>query len=245
MADADYRNALFERYNERVGKLDPDRPAKVAWFREYVAENYLTHVRDQEPGKARVLDVGCSRGYLLEAMAALGWGNLTGVDLSPHDVEEAVELVPHATFVHAPAIDFLSSNAASFDIVVARAILEHTPKPEVLPFLAAAANALRADGVVIIDVPNMDWLFAGHERYMDLTHEVGFTRESLAQVMEGPFDEVVVRTVDHLSADDRASFRTRLGRRLMSRILEWADPQGASNPIWHRNLVAIGRHRET
>ena len=111
--------------------------------------------------------------------------NLTGVDLSPHDIEEAAQRVPRATFVHASAIDFLSSHEAAFDVVVARAILEHTPKAEVLPFLSAAAHALRPGGVAIVDVPNMDWLFAGHERYMDFTHEVGFTRESLAQVMDG------------------------------------------------------------
>ena len=57
--------------------------------------------------------------------------------------------------------------------------------------------ALRAGGAVLIDVPNMDWLFAGHERYMDFTHELGFTQESLSQLLGGVFSEVVVRPVDN------------------------------------------------
>jgi 2-polyprenyl-3-methyl-5-hydroxy-6-metoxy-1,4-benzoquinol methylase len=243
MASDDYRAELFDRYSQRVEKLDPDRQSKVAWFREYIGENYSSQLSHADPTSAKVLDVGCSGGYLVQALAELGWKNLIGIDLSPGDVEAASVAVPQATFVHASALDYLAAQRSTFDVVIARAVLEHTPKVEVMPVLSSMAAALRPGGLAIIDVPNMDWLFAGHERYMDFTHEVGFTRESLAQVMEGLFEVVDVRAVDHRTAHDRATFRSRLGRRLMSRLLEWADPQGAGNPIWHRNLVAFGRLR--
>ena len=241
--DDDYRSELFTRYDQRVGKLDPDRPTKVAWFRDYIRENYLSQIRQYDPSSSPVLDVGCSGGYLVEALAELGWADLTGVDLSPRDIEVAALRVPAATFVHAPADEYLQTNPLKFDVVICRAVLEHTPKAEVIPLVSALAGALRPRGVAVVDVPNMDWLFAGHERYMDFTHEVGFTRESLLQVMESTFRDVVIKTVDHRTLHDRTSVRSRIGRRLMSRLLEWADPQGASNPIWHRNLVAFGRVR--
>ena len=54
-------------------------------------------------------------------------------------------------------------------------------KDRVLPLLEKISSSLKPDGMAIIDVPNMDWILGQHERYMDFTHEVGFTRESLAQ----------------------------------------------------------------
>ena len=47
-------------------------------------------------------------------------------------------------------------------------------------------------GVAIIQVPNMDWILSNHERYMDFTHEIGYTRESLADIFRLYFMKVDV-----------------------------------------------------
>ena len=125
-------------------------------------------------------------------------------------------------------------------MVIAKAILEHVPKDGVLDFLQAIATAVRPGGVAIVDVPNMDWLFAGHERYMDFTHEVGFTQELLQQTVGAVFREVVVVPVDgtisyqRLFAGTVASrvhfrlqrIRVRAARTAVGTLIRWADPDG-------------------
>jgi len=90
-------------------------------------------------------------------------------------------------------------------------------------------------------VPNMDWLFVGHERYMDFTHEVGYTQESLVQVMSTVFSSVQVLPLDNDLTRGIRRFRTRVGRLLAGTVLKWADPEGGRGPIWCRSLLAVGR----
>lgn len=243
MASSDYREDLFAAYPARLADLDPDRGTKIAWFEDYVARNYASHLKRFDRSKAALLDVGCSRGYLLAALAELGFTRLAGIDVSSEDIAVAQQWLPEAALSTADARNFLAKHPDSFDIVILKAVLEHTPKGDVLPLLRDVWASLRDDGIAIVDVPNMDWLFAGHERYMDFTHEVGFTRESLRQVMTTAFSTVEIVPVDHLTAIDRSSWRTRVARRIVGRLLCWADPQGAQNPIWSRNLVAVGSRR--
>jgi hypothetical protein len=99
----------------------------------------------------------------------------------------------------------------------------------------------RAGGIVVIDVPNMDWLFAFHERYMDFTHEVGFTKESLLQVMREVFDDVSIDAVDNDVSVGLRRLRTRVGRAFASLILGFAEPDMRGQPIWSRSIVAVGR----
>jgi 2-polyprenyl-3-methyl-5-hydroxy-6-metoxy-1,4-benzoquinol methylase len=82
------------------------------------------------------------------------------------------------------------------DVIVAKAIVEHLAKADLIGLLDAMAGALRPNGMVLIEVPNMDWLLSGHERYMDLTHEVGFTRESLATLLLLRFGDVEVQVTE-------------------------------------------------
>jgi 2-polyprenyl-3-methyl-5-hydroxy-6-metoxy-1,4-benzoquinol methylase len=241
MPPSDYRADLFAAYPARLAELDPDQESKITWFEEYYARNYAPHLARYDAPTTSVLDVGCSRGYLLAALGRIGYVNMTGIDLSAGDIEAARQLIPQATLACADATQYLEARSGGFDIVILRAVVEHTPKTEVLPLLRAVHRSLTPDGTAVVDVPNMDWLFAGHERYMDFTHEVGFTRESLRQVMATAFTSVAVAPVDHLTAVDRSSWRTKVARRVLGRLLLWADPQGAQNPIWARNLVAVGR----
>jgi SAM-dependent methyltransferase len=226
----------------------------MAWFRGYVEQNYLPAVAEL-PRSASILEIGCSKGFLLAALNEAGFRRLHGVDLSPSDVEHARKLVPNAAIDCVDAVEFLRTRVEAFDLILAKAVLEHVPKPELLSFVGAMAAGLRPGGVAIIDVPNMDWLFAAHERYMDLTHEVGFTQESLRQTLEGQFRDVVVSPVDsgipyqRLSSSSlRSAMRFRIARArvasaraVLGTLLRWAEPDGGRGPIWSRALVAVAR----
>ena len=94
----------------------------------------------------------------------------------------------------------------------------------------------------MIDVPNMDWLFASHERYMDFTHEVGFTVESLRQIMNQVFLNVQIVPIDNIySLTFLEAFKKKVARFVLQMLFSWAEPQGGNNPIWARSIVGVGR----
>jgi len=193
MMAEDYRHRLFASYNAtHASYLDADDLAKRDWFVAYARVNYLTHLKHLNPGSARILEIACNKGYLLAALQSLGFKDLHGVDLSPVDVKKAQALLPDASIACIDASTYLDKNLGGFDVIVLKALLEHVRKDQVIPLLEKVRAGLAPGGLALIEVPNMDWLLAHHERYMDFTHEVGFTREALAQVMRNVFTNVAV-----------------------------------------------------
>lgn len=239
--DGDYRKALFDRYDARTQQLDPEERIHRQWFAEYARRNYLPELSGVTREEARVIEVGCSKGLLLSVLRDAGFGHLEGIDLSPGDIEVARRTYPELSFECADAQPYLYDRRGSYDVVVMKAVLEHVPKSDVLSLLRVIQLALKPGGIILVDVPNMDWLFVGHERYMDFTHEVGFTQESLSQVMGTVFSEVRVRPIDNDLAHGIRRLRTRIGRSLAGTVLSWADPEGGRGPIWCRSLLGVGR----
>jgi len=239
----DYKRKLLKSYNlTHVAYLDTDDQSKLDWFLKYVKRNYLSCINRYDKNSSKILEIGCNRGYMLTALKSFGFQNLHGVDLSPDDVEKAKILVPSAEVVCADAFDYLKDKLEQFHIIILKAVLEHVQKDEIMPFLEKIKDSLNFEGSAIIDVPNMDWLFASHERYMDFTHEVGFTKESLRQIMNSVFSSVHVIAVDNiLESSLFTTGKKRIARFICKKILSWADPESAGNPIWARSIIGIGK----
>jgi SAM-dependent methyltransferase len=79
--------------------------------------HWLRQLRRHVPDGARVLDLGCGCGVPATAELARSH-RVTGVDLSPVQIERARRLVPDATFVCADMTE-VAFAPASFDAVVA------------------------------------------------------------------------------------------------------------------------------
>jgi len=193
---SDQRARLFEFYRETHGAfVDGDVASWVErqrFFEDLVAANYLGELPD--PG-ARVLEIGCGPGYLLHALEQRGFRRLEGIDLSPANVALCRERFGLLGVACADAGSFLASRRGAFDVIVLKDILEHVEKPRLSEFVATLAAGLSPAGRLLAQVPNMNWVAGLHERYMDLTHELGFTRESLGQLMRLHFADVEIRRV--------------------------------------------------
>jgi len=91
---------------------------------------------------ARVLEIGCATGGLLEVLREGGWRDVTGYDLSPR-----------ATAIcrgrGLKAVDELSG---AWDVVVLSHVLEHVPEPREL--LGRVKGLLAPQGVAYVEVPN-------------------------------------------------------------------------------------------
>ncbi|HKJ92342.1 MAG TPA: class I SAM-dependent methyltransferase [Longimicrobiales bacterium] len=242
------RDALFERYESTHARyLEGDLGERAEWFRDHVALNYGSRLPDPATAPA-ILEVGCGKGFLLGALASAGYTDLAGVDLSAADLEEAGRRFTLPALHCADAFDFMTTHAAAYDVVIAKAVLEHVRRDDTLAFLESMRGALRPGGRVIIEVPNMDWLFAQHERHMDFTHETGFTRESLAQVLRLVFPRVDVQPVRPVLLRSRMfrfqrSLVMPVVRRILNKVMLLMG-EGADGFWWeNRSLIAVADMR--
>lgn len=190
-----YAIDIFKSYHQVHGAgLDILHEEKLDWFREYFKLNYLRFF--DLHSQSSVLEVGCNKGYLLKVMEEYESFDIEGVDLSPEDIFFAQNVIGCSKVYCADALDFIKINNKKYDYILLKAVLEHIPKCQILPFLKGLKEGLSEKGKILIDVPNMDWLFASHERYMDFTHEVGFTVESLGQVCRMVFKEDYIGPIE-------------------------------------------------
>jgi SAM-dependent methyltransferase len=131
---------------------------------------------------ARILELGCGHGALLHFARKAGYANMSGVDGSPAQVAAAERLgipgVRKGDLMGA----LRETPEASLDAVVAFDVLEHLTRDEILDAVDAIHRALKPGGRLILHVPNGSSPFGTLMIYSDLTHEVAFTPESLAQL---------------------------------------------------------------
>lgn len=144
---------------ERRFRGEPD--AILAALRE----RYFDLLADRGP----VLDIGCGRGELLQALAAEGVAGV-GVDTDADMVAEAAE---RGVDVHrADGVAWLREQPeASFGAIVAIQVLEHLPFEAVLSLIDLARTRLRPGGVLVAETPNPASLIVlGNSYILDPTH---------------------------------------------------------------------------
>jgi 2-polyprenyl-3-methyl-5-hydroxy-6-metoxy-1,4-benzoquinol methylase len=79
--------------------------------------------------------------------------------------------------------NFLQGKSQCYDIIFARDVIEHLKKEEIIAILKLIYDSLKPGGKFIIQTPNLESPFGCRYRYADFSHEVGFTRTSLNQVL--------------------------------------------------------------
>lgn len=106
------------------------------------------------PGAA-VLDLGCGCGIPVAAVLAQRH-QVTGVDLSPVQIERARAIVPSATFLCADMTD-LTFPAASFDAIVAFYSIIHVPLAEQPALFVRLAQWLKPGGYLLAALGHTAW----------------------------------------------------------------------------------------
>jgi SAM-dependent methyltransferase len=143
-----------------------------------------------EPG--RVLDVGCSSGYLAEHVQARGV-SVVGLEMDASAAEYARRFCEavHVGDVETMELPF---EPGSFDAVLCGDLIEHLRDPQA--FLARVRPLLRPGGRLVLSTPNVaNWsvrlsLLFGRFRYtergiLDRNHTHFFTRQTLGECLEG------------------------------------------------------------
>lgn len=139
----------------------------------------------------RVLDVGCSSGYLARPLVAQGC-TVVGLELDPDAAEEARTVCEEVLVGDVETME-LPFEPESFDVVLCGDLVEHLRGPEA--FLRRVRPLLRKDGKLVLTTPNVaNWamrlgLLVGRWRYtergiLDRTHTHLFTRATLVETLE-------------------------------------------------------------
>ncbi len=132
--------------------------------------------------EARILDIGCGGGDFLYFLEKNAYAHCQGIDLSSEQVATCRARVK-CPVEAADALLFLDGKEGAYDFIAAHDFLEHISKDNVVALVKKIYAALKEGGVFVARVPNMSNPLSGHGRYIDLTHELGFTERSLEQLL--------------------------------------------------------------
>lgn len=167
----DYTNYL----SDQINYLDQDK--FNASREKVIAYNYDRLLPENK--SARILELGPGLGNFLVYLSRQGYTNITAIDLSEEVARHCNSLIPGSTTVTSDPTGHLNRQTG-IDRIFTFHVLEHVPKNDVIPLLAAAYKSLAPGGKLIIEVPNMECPFTGlSHRYRDFSHEMGYTDVSL------------------------------------------------------------------
>lgn len=134
--------------------------------------------------QTRILDIGCGAGYFLQYVRSLGYMHVLGVDLSREQIDfcKKKHLEEHVALI-TDVKKFLLRKQNTYDFIMMNDVIEHIPEEEIIDVVSSVYKALTRRGRFVVKTANLKNRWGMAVRYMDFTHTIGFTEESLRQVL--------------------------------------------------------------
>lgn len=198
-----------KEYYDRVFGLDELKRFNMHWwsvrFYALLARRLL-----RRAGGRRVLEIGCAHGYTLAWLEREF--ETVGIDLSEYAIGRAKQNAPRSRVFAADVAGELPPEVTrgGFDLVLAKYVLEHLPRPDAA--LARLATLLAPGGALLYSVPDTtspgrrykgaEWFALKDEthvslldppRWLELTRASGLTIERVFS--DGLWDVPYVRRV--------------------------------------------------
>jgi SAM-dependent methyltransferase len=141
-------------FDEKYFSTEAYAEVSFARFSQYWWSNrfYATLARRYGPKSGRVLEVGCGLGHLLGWLTA--HHRVFGTDINLWALRQAQLNVPQGHFALASAEDLGAFPDGSFQIVIAKHVLEHLSHPE--RSISEMSRVLAPGGVLLAVTPNLD-----------------------------------------------------------------------------------------
>jgi SAM-dependent methyltransferase len=136
-----------------------------------------------------VLDVGCGDGrFLSEVASRYSEKTLRGIDYSNRSVRLANAMNETVPF---ECRDILSDPPSrTYDVVTSIEVLEHIKPEQCEQFVAALAEAVAADGALVLTVPHVNKDVSDkHYQHFDSDHLDRLLRPHFSDISYVPFDE--------------------------------------------------------
>lgn len=235
-----YKKALYDSYLTTQNKnlYGDNSLAKIVARDPYLHHYYGRHAPENK--SARVLDLGCGDGYIVYHLQQLGYTNVTGVDVSPEQVDEGIKMGV-AGLVCGDFIDYLKSSEEQFDMIIAKDVLEHFTRQEVFDICLLISSKLAPGGKFLIQAPNGEGIFYTSVYYGDFTHEMAFTHHSLSQILLNTgFSKANFYPTGPLPVDIKGIIRYVLWSMYAFKLKFWKMVEtGSWEGIFTQNIIAV------
>jgi len=185
---------------------------------------------------ADILDIGPGKGEMLSCLAGLGYTNLQAVDISASVVQFVKEL-GFQSYLANDLPSFLKGQ--KYNLITMCDVVEHIPKNQVIDIMTAVRNALTEDGILIVQVPNMQSITANIFLFDDFTHEAGYTERSLEQLLNlSGFSSIECYGFDFLGNDFKSKIQSVLQKCLWcfvrsARKINGTMPHRLLHPVFY------------
>src|SRR6266851_1514546 len=140
-----------------------------------------TTVARQDPGRA--IDIGCNDGSLLEVLRRAGYAQVVGIEPNPVAASLARQKghLVYTSYLTKELATQIVADCGAFDTVYLRHVVEHVS--DLGAFFEALRMLLRPDGVLVLELPDVEEGFAiGSPAILWEEHVSYFTR-ALAEYM--------------------------------------------------------------
>ncbi len=165
-------SALADCYNETEPHFRPENKQKV--------RGRLERARASAPSAARLLDLGCGTGFILDLAHDL-FEAIDGIDATQAMLDR-VDLSPGNIRLHRGVVESLPFDDGTFDVVTAYSFLDHLEDPYAV--LSEARRVLKRGGQLYVDlIPN---------------HAFWASVEAAATSPERPLGPTVEREIEEL-----------------------------------------------
>lgn len=240
-----YRGLIYRDYASNLEDLRMRKSdgKEAATIRKYIKRNYM-HAFPKDKN-ADILDVGCGQGHYIQGIMSFGYKNVKGIDTSESNIDYCKNKGYYAEL--ADAIEYFNLSDELYDVIVFNDIIEHFTKNEIMDILGTMKNHLKNGGVLIIKTLNVANPFTGLTgRYMDFTHEIGFTEHSLKMVCKAVgYKDVKVRGADIYVFGLPAYIIKGISKIVYGTYWLFCCMAGRwSNKIFEKNIICFARRRE-
>jgi cyclopropane fatty-acyl-phospholipid synthase-like methyltransferase len=230
----DYRVELD--YSLHYAHWHPDTPEHVSQMRSYFAQ-LLRPLVKRTDGIA--LDIGCAFGYSMLALKDLGFGVVEGVENSPQQAARARKLGLSVDLA-ADTSAWLRQRQRRYSTILLMDVLEHLPRENQIPLLAAINDSLTPGGCVVIQTPNANSPLATRYRYIDFTHYTIFTEHSLRFCLANAgFDSIEIVAEKGLGRPSLRFWRKTFARDLRRYLVRWCWYQVYKSELWFDDISQI------
>ena len=186
-ADTVADQKAYDEFYAKLSKYEDNTTVTGAgvtpWDLKRVQDTAAGIARYLPDKSARVVDVGCANGGLLNALKGLGYENLCGVDPSPGCVAYVRDHL--GIEAYAGVLDPIPVEVKPADAVILSHVLEHVR--ELRPALAAVREVMKPGGVLYVEVPDAtrytDFVFSPFQDF-NTEHINHFSENLLAQLLD-------------------------------------------------------------
>lgn len=177
-----YRDRIYNSYvTAREKPMAPETLTGLQSRAPYIERIIRQHFPSDR--STRIVDLGCGHGAFVYFAKKAGYVNVEGIDGSPEQVKAAQRLGIPGVRQGNILNELASMPDKSCDLVIAFDVIEHFTRDELVDFIDAVYRVLKFNGRWIIHAPNGESPFAGRMLFWDFTHELAFTRTSIAQLL--------------------------------------------------------------